>query len=75
MAGNECYSTAVTQPFLTRRAFWGGGIALAATPAWAAEPLHDVTFVEDFDELWRTLGERYCFLADKQTDWDQVRSF
>ena len=62
------------QPFLTRRAFCGGAIALAATPGWAAGPLHDVTFVEDFDELWRTLGERYCFLDDKQTDWDQVRS-
>jgi carboxyl-terminal processing protease len=32
-----------------------------------------VTFAEDFDELWRTLGERYCFFAEKTTDWDVVR--
>lgn len=75
MDRGACYSTTVKQLFLTRRAFCGAGIALAATPGWAAEPLHDVTFVEDFDELWRTLGERYCFLTDKQTDWDRVRSF
>lgn len=75
MDRGACYSITVKQPFLTRRAFCSAGIALAATPGWAAEPLHDVTFVEDFDELWRTLGERYCFLTDKQTDWDRVRSF
>lgn len=75
MDRGACYSTTVKQPFLTRRVFCGAGIALAATPGWAAEPLHDVTFVEDFDELWQTLRERYCFLTDKQTSWDRVRSF
>lgn len=40
----------------------------------AAEPPHDVTFAEDFDELWRTLKERYCYFDEKQTDWSAVRA-
>lgn len=59
---------------LTRRSVLGGAAGLAAASASAAEPMHDVTFVEDFDELWRTLAERYCFFGDKQTDWGEVRS-
>lgn len=59
---------------LTRRAVCGAAVTLVGTRAWALDPPPDVTFVEDFDELWRTLGERYCFLADKRTDWDRVRS-
>lgn len=58
---------------MTRRAICGSGIAFLAGAA-RAEPQHDATFAEDFDELWRTLGERYCFFTDKRTNWDQVRS-
>lgn len=47
---------------------------LAATPAFAGEPPSDVTAVEDFDELWHTLGERYCYFSEKTTDWQKVRS-
>jgi carboxyl-terminal processing protease len=53
-----------------------GLVGLAAMPyasLWAQEPPHDVTFAEDFDELWRTLGERYCFFGEKTTDWNAVR--
>ena len=75
MERKGCYSVHMNQLSLTRRAFCGAGMALVGAPAWAAEPRHDVTFLEDFDELWRTLGERYCFLPDKRTDWDRVRSF
>jgi carboxyl-terminal processing protease len=39
----------------------------------AGEPAHDVTYVEDFDELWRTLDERYCYFGEKRTDWTAVR--
>ncbi len=63
----------MTAPRLTRRAFAAAGVAAVALPALADEPPHDVTYLDDFDELWRTLGERYGFLADKATDWDQVR--
>lgn len=59
---------------IPRRTVCGTGLAFVATAGWAIEPPHDVTFVEDFDELWRTLGERYCFLRDKRTDWNRVRS-
>lgn len=41
--------------------------------SWAGEPDHDVTFANDFDELWTTLRDRYCFFAEKRTDWDRVR--
>jgi|SRR5579872_2651418 len=58
---------------LSRRAFAGAGLAAIAVSDAAAEPLHDVTYIEDFDELWRTLGERYCFFAEKATDWGSVR--
>lgn len=43
-------------------------------PAWSAPPPRDVSFVEDFDELWRTLGERYCYFGEKQIDWQRVRT-
>lgn len=42
--------------------------------AWASEPDHDVTFASDFDELWTTLRDCYCFFAEKRTDWDRVRT-
>jgi len=62
------------QRTISRRIVCGTGLALVATAAWAGEPPRDVTFLDDFDELWRTLGERYCFLPDKSTDWNRVRS-
>jgi len=53
-----------------------GMVGVAGIPCasvLAQEPAHDVTFAEDFDELWRTLAERYCFFGEKTTDWDAVR--
>ena len=60
----------------TRRCLLKGSIAAATLPlgAHAAEPPHSVLNVSDFDELWRTLGERYCFFGDKTTDWNAVRA-
>lgn len=59
---------------INRRTVCGAALALVATAGRATEFSRDVTFVEDFDELWRTLGKRYCFFADKRTDWNRVRS-
>ncbi len=53
------------QNLLDRRFFLGRGAELEAASVLplstltAAKPARDVTYVEDFDELWRTLGERY----------------
>lgn len=54
----------------------GAGLTLLACAggATAREPVRDVSFAQDFDELWRTLSERYCFFPEKRTDWSQVRS-
>lgn len=60
---------------LSRRLFCAVTGALAAVPAVAAEPDPDIVAVQDFDELWETLGRRYCFFADKATDWGKVRDF
>jgi len=57
---------------LNRRFFCGAGLAAMAGPA-LAEPEHDITATQDFDELWRTLDERYAFFAEKATDWQAVR--
>lgn len=63
----------------TRRSILGTGLGLVGAQtlpihaAWADEPARDVTFLGDFDELWRTLDERYCFFGEKSTDWDAVR--
>ena len=59
---------------LSRRTFCNASVAFVGTAAWANAPEHDVTFAQDFDELWQTLGERYCFFSAKQTDWNKVRS-
>jgi len=62
---------------MTRRSLLHAGIALGTVVAFppgiaqAGEPAHDVTYVEDFDELWRTLDERYCYFGEKRTDWRQ----
>ena len=64
---------------MDRRLMLKAALGAAVTPAissaaWAAEPDHDVTFLNDFDELWETLRDRYCFFSDKRTDWNRVRS-
>ena len=64
---------------ITRRTLLQTGIALGSAATFplgmvqAGEPAHDVTYVEDFDELWRTLDERYCYFGEKRTDWRAVR--
>jgi len=62
----------------SRRAFVKAGLAAAAAPLAArpaaAEPAHDSTYAQDFDELWETLRARYCFFDAKRTDWDRVRA-
>lgn len=67
------------QSLLTRRSLITtsiglvGALGIPCVSVWAQEPPHDVTFAEDFDELWRTLAERYCFFGEKATDWNAVR--
>ena len=67
------------QSLVNRRSLMAASVGLVGVagmpcaPIWAQEPPHDVTFAEDFDELWRTLGERYCFFGEKTTDWNAVR--
>jgi carboxyl-terminal processing protease len=63
----------------SRRSLLKAGVGLLAVPALpsragASEPPHDVTYAEDFDELWRTLAERYCYFGEKRTDWPAVRA-
>ena len=47
---------------------------MAATAAGAVETTQDITYVQDFDELWRTLDERYCFFGEKRVDWGRVQT-
>lgn len=67
------------QSVVSPRSLVATGIGLIGAAGWpltslrAEEPPHDVTFAEDFEELWRTLGERYCSFADKTTNWNAVR--
>lgn len=50
------------QSVVSRRSLVATGIGLIGAAGWpltslrAEEPPHDVTFAEDFEELWRTLG-------------------
>lgn len=57
----------------SRRAFGAGVLAAGVSPASASEPPHDTTLAQDFDELWTTLRDRYCFFSEKRTDWERVR--
>lgn len=62
-----------------RRSFlrYGATTALGsmlAVPLLAGEPHSDIAFAEDFDELWTTLHQRYCFFTEKRTDWNRVRA-
>jgi carboxyl-terminal processing protease len=51
------------------------GAASVALPGLAiAEPAHDTTYAQDFDELWETLRDHYCFFEAKSTDWNKVRA-
>lgn len=59
---------------LSRRALCAAGVSAFASRALAQEPAHDITFAQDFDELWGTLDARYCFFGDKLTDWGRVRT-
>ena len=63
----------------TRRTLIAQAAASAVALSWGprargAEPPHSVVNVRDFDELWRTLKERYCFFGEKRTDWRAVRA-
>lgn len=58
----------------SRRAVCAAGLSALAVQAVAQEPPHDITFAQDFDELWGTLDARYCFFGEKRTDWRRVRS-
>lgn len=58
----------------SRREVCGAGLALLGTAALGAEPPRDTRHASDFDELWRTLGDRYCYFGEKRTDWDRVRA-
>ncbi len=71
-------------PLWVPQAFAASGTAQGAQATRArAEPLgptrvrtespHDIRYAQDFDELWETLGRRYCFFADKAIDWNAVR--
>jgi carboxyl-terminal processing protease len=56
------------------RGLAAGLVFPALSPAvQAKEPPRDVTLAQDFDEMWETLRDRYCFFGEKTTDWDKVR--
>ncbi|MES2444591.1 MAG: S41 family peptidase [Pseudomonadota bacterium] len=59
---------------ITRRALCGAGLAMASGAAFAQEPERDISLAQDFDELWETLRDRYCFFGEKRTDWNRVRA-
>jgi len=50
---------------LSRRALCAGVLSAAAPSARASEPLHDITLAQDFDELWGTLRDHYCFFDEE----------
>ena len=62
----------------SRRVFVQGGLTAAFASALpdlvVAEPAHDTTYAQDFDELWETLRDHYCFFESKTTDWNRVRA-
>jgi carboxyl-terminal processing protease len=58
---------------VTRRTALAFTAAGLAWPLFAATPPRDITFQQDFDELWETLRDRYAYFTDKVTDWDRVR--
>ncbi|QDX25985.1 peptidase S41 [Sphingomonas suaedae] len=58
---------------ITRRATLAGLAAGLTLPAFAKEPPSDISMAQDFDEMWETLAERYCYFGEKTTDWAAVR--
>ncbi|MEQ1539644.1 MAG: S41 family peptidase [Sphingorhabdus sp.] len=50
------------------------GATLTPVLSWAGPRNHGTKIQKDFDSLWRTLRDQYCFFAEKQTDWDKVRA-
>lgn len=61
-------------PRFPRRLVLSGLGATLAAPALAAEPPRDIEGAMDFDEVWRTLDERYGFFHLKATDWNKARA-
>lgn len=59
---------------MNRRTFCSASVALASSWALADESPRDVSALQDFEELWRPLGERYCYFGEKATDWARVRT-
>ena len=57
-----------------RRAFFAAAAVLATTRARAGEPPSNIDGEQDFDEMWRTINERYCYFGEKTTDWQKVRT-
>lgn len=68
------------QNFSRRTVFAAGisaitfGTALAPKPSWASPSNPSAKFEKDFDTLWKTLRDQYCFFAEKLTDWNKVRA-
>ncbi|CAN5119854.1 hypothetical protein BH11PSE2_BH11PSE2_14590 [soil metagenome] len=59
---------------VNRRSLILSGASLAVPGgALAAEPPREIIAEQDFDELWRTLDERYCYFGQKATDWNKAR--
>ncbi len=57
-----------------RRDFLAGAAVSVSVPTWANTPRRDVSLIQDFDEAWQTLADRYCYFDEKTTDWARVRS-
>lgn len=63
----------------SRRSVLGAGLGLIGAQlfpidaAWGQVGAGDTAYTQDFDKLWRTLSQTYCFFAEKQTDWEAVR--
>jgi carboxyl-terminal processing protease len=66
-----------TRAVRDRRSFVKAGLTAltVGVPGFAlAAPVHDTTAAQDFDELWETLRDHYCFFESKTTDWNKVRA-
>lgn len=66
--------TMLRRPEFTRRSALTAGLAALSAPIIAKVPPRDITFEQDFDELWETLRDRYAFFGEKATDWERVRT-
>jgi carboxyl-terminal processing protease len=59
---------------LSRRTFTGAMILGSLAASARGEPVSDTTYIDDFDEAWKTLADRYCYFEQKRTDWQAVRA-